>query len=92
MIAPKVGEKYLGKWGYPQTADKASKEVKAGDYQVGYTVAPGLDGKARLAGGIEVLFGLLLISGALPQACTVRLFRMTALKSSPAAMPSSSTG
>jgi hypothetical protein len=25
----------------------------------------------RLAGGIEVLFGLLLISGALPQACTV---------------------
>ena len=24
---------------------------------------------ARLAGGIEVLFGLLLISGALPQAC-----------------------
>jgi hypothetical protein len=26
---------------------------------------------ARLAGGIEVLFGLLLISGALPQACAV---------------------
>jgi hypothetical protein len=27
--------------------------VKAGDYQVGYTVAPGLDGKAKLASGTE---------------------------------------
>ena len=27
--------------------------VKAGDYQVGYTISPGLDGKARLAAGTE---------------------------------------
>ena len=27
--------------------------VKAGDYQVGYTISPGLDGKARLADGAE---------------------------------------
>ena len=39
VIAPKVGEKYLGKWGYPQTADKTSKDVKAGDYQL--IVIPG---------------------------------------------------
>ena len=39
VIAPKVGEKYLGKWGYPQVADKTSKEVKASDYQL--IVIPG---------------------------------------------------
>lgn len=27
--------------------------VKAGDYQVGYTISPGLDGKAKLAAGTE---------------------------------------
>lgn len=39
VIAPKVGEKYLGKWGYPQVADKTSREVKAADYQL--IVIPG---------------------------------------------------
>src|SRR5688572_16118407 len=39
VIAPKAGEKYLGKWGYPQVADKTSKEVKASDYQL--IVIPG---------------------------------------------------
>ena len=29
VIAPKVGEKYIGKWGYPQAADKASKDATA---------------------------------------------------------------
>ena len=27
VIAPKVGEKYVGKWGYPQTADKVSRDL-----------------------------------------------------------------
>jgi protease I len=39
IIAPKTGEKYLGKWGYPQMADKASKEVKAREYDL--IVIPG---------------------------------------------------
>jgi protease I len=39
VIAPKTGEKYIGKWGYPQTADKASKEVKAKDFDL--IVIPG---------------------------------------------------
>lgn len=39
VIAPKVGEKYVGKWGYPQTADKTSKEASAKDYQL--IVIPG---------------------------------------------------
>lgn len=39
VIAPKVGEKYLGKWGYPQTADKTSRDVKASDYDL--IVIPG---------------------------------------------------
>src|SRR5213594_2473365 len=29
VIAPKLGEKYLGKWGYPQAADKPSKDAAA---------------------------------------------------------------
>ena len=32
VIAPKLGEKYLGKWGYPQAADKASKDAHARDF------------------------------------------------------------
>src|SRR5258707_15530604 len=39
VIAPKLGEKYLGKWGYPQAADKVSKEAHARDYQL--IVIPG---------------------------------------------------
>src|SRR4051794_34178508 len=39
VIAPKLGEKYLGKWGYPQAADKASKDAQARDYQL--IVIPG---------------------------------------------------
>src|SRR5688572_24538497 len=39
VIAPKLGEKYLGKWGYPQAADKASKDARAKDYQL--IVIPG---------------------------------------------------
>ncbi|HEV8607427.1 MAG TPA: type 1 glutamine amidotransferase domain-containing protein [Tepidisphaeraceae bacterium] len=39
VIAPKVGEKYLGKWGYPQGADKTSKEARARDYEL--IVIPG---------------------------------------------------
>ena len=39
VIAPKLGEKYLGKWGYPQAADKASKDAHARDYQL--IVIPG---------------------------------------------------
>src|ERR1041384_176878 len=39
VIAPKLGEKYLGKWGYPQAADKPSKESHARDYQL--IVIPG---------------------------------------------------
>ena len=39
VIAPKLGEKYLGKWGYPQTADKVSRDARAKDYQL--IVIPG---------------------------------------------------
>jgi protease I len=39
VIAPKTGEKYIGKWGYPQAADKASKDVRAKDYEL--IVIPG---------------------------------------------------
>src|SRR6266480_4756379 len=39
IVAPKLGEKYLGKWGYPQMGDKASKDVKARDYDL--IVIPG---------------------------------------------------
>jgi protease I len=39
VIAPKTGEKYLGKWGYPQAADKTSREAQARDYQL--IVIPG---------------------------------------------------
>jgi protease I len=39
VIAPKTGEKYIGKWGYPQAADKASKDVRAKDYAL--IVVPG---------------------------------------------------
>lgn len=39
MIGPKAGESYVGKWGYPQKADKAAKDVKASDYEL--IVIPG---------------------------------------------------
>ena len=39
--------------GQEKTFEWRVTAVKAGDFQVGYTVAPGLDGKAKLAGGIE---------------------------------------
>ena len=39
VIAPKMGEKYIGKWGYPQAADKASKDARAKDYAL--IVIPG---------------------------------------------------
>jgi len=39
VIAPKTGEKYVGKWGYPQASDKASREAAARDYQL--IVIPG---------------------------------------------------
>ena len=39
VIAPKTGEKYIGKWGYPQAADKASKDARARDYAL--IVIPG---------------------------------------------------
>jgi protease I len=39
VIAPKTGEKYIGKWGYPQAADKSSKDVRAKDYAL--IVIPG---------------------------------------------------
>ncbi len=32
VIGPKAGETYVGKHGYPQTSDKAAKDVKAEDY------------------------------------------------------------
>ena len=37
--------------GQEKTFEWRVTAVKAGEFQVGYTVAPGLDGKARLAGG-----------------------------------------
>jgi protease I len=39
IVGPKAGETYPGKWGYPQKADKAAADVKAGDYQL--IVIPG---------------------------------------------------
>jgi hypothetical protein len=39
--------------GQSKTFEWRVTAVKAGDFQVGYTVAPGLDGKARLAAGTE---------------------------------------
>ena len=39
--------------GQEKTFEWRVTAVKAGDYQVGYKVSPGLDGKAKLAGGIE---------------------------------------
>jgi protease I len=39
IIGPKAGEKYLGKWGYPQVSDKAAKGVRARDYEL--LVIPG---------------------------------------------------
>lgn len=39
VVAPKLGEKYVGKWGYPQAGDVLSKEVKAKDYDL--IVIPG---------------------------------------------------
>ncbi len=39
IIGPKAGEVYVGKHGYPQKAEKAAAEVKAGDYQL--VVIPG---------------------------------------------------
>lgn len=39
VIAPKLGEKYIGKWGYPQAADLLSKDARAKDYDL--IVIPG---------------------------------------------------
>ena len=39
--------------GQSKTFEWRVTAVKAGDYKVGYSIAPGLDGKARLAGGTE---------------------------------------
>lgn len=39
--------------GQEKTFEWRVTAVRAGDFQVGYTVAPGLDGKARLAAGNE---------------------------------------
>lgn len=39
VLAPKLNEKYLGKWGYPQTADKLARDAKATDYDL--IVIPG---------------------------------------------------
>lgn len=39
VVAPKLGEKYVGKWGYPQAGDVLSKDVKAKDYDL--IVIPG---------------------------------------------------
>jgi hypothetical protein len=39
--------------GQSKTFEWRVTAVKAGDYEVGYTVAPGLDGKAKLASGTE---------------------------------------
>jgi hypothetical protein len=39
--------------GQSKTFEWRVTPVKAGDFQVGYTVAPGLDGKAKLASGTE---------------------------------------
>ena len=39
VIAPKTGEMYIGKWGYPQKADKAARDARASDYQL--IVIPG---------------------------------------------------
>ncbi len=39
IVGPKAGETYVGKHGYPQKAEKAASEVKAGDYAL--IVIPG---------------------------------------------------
>ncbi|MFT3785115.1 MAG: type 1 glutamine amidotransferase domain-containing protein [Tepidisphaeraceae bacterium] len=39
VIGPVKGETYIGKHGYPQKAEKAASDVKAGDYQL--IVIPG---------------------------------------------------
>jgi len=39
VIGPKAGETYVGKHGYPQKAEKSSKDVKASDYAL--IVIPG---------------------------------------------------
>jgi protease I len=39
VIGPKAGEKYIGKWGYPQLAEKASRDCAARDYAL--IVIPG---------------------------------------------------
>lgn len=39
IVGPKAGETYTGKWGYPQKAEKAASEVRAGDYAL--IVIPG---------------------------------------------------
>jgi len=39
IVGPKAGETYLGKWGYPQKAEKSATDVKATDYAL--IVIPG---------------------------------------------------
>jgi len=39
VIAPKLNEKYVGKWGYPQAADRLSEDASARDYDL--IVVPG---------------------------------------------------
>lgn len=39
IIGPKAGETYLGKWGYPQKAQKTASECRASDYSL--IVIPG---------------------------------------------------
>jgi protease I len=34
VVGPKAGEQYVGKWGYPQTAEKAARSVQARDYNL----------------------------------------------------------
>lgn len=47
--------------GQSRTFEWRVTAVKAGDFQVGYTVSPGLDGKAKLPGGTEAS-GTFLVS------------------------------
>jgi hypothetical protein len=47
--------------GQTKTIEWRVTAVKAGDFTVGYSVAPGLDGKAKLAGGTEAK-GTFLVS------------------------------